>query len=535
MSSSIGMKGYMKGALLLTISAILVKILSAIYRVPFQNLVGDEGFYIYQQVYPFISFFVVWTSGGFAVAISKMLADVEMNTDAALKKSIISRTIFQYLVGLSLLFFSVLFFGADLLANIMGDDQLAPLLRTGSFVTLFMPLLALMKGTFQSQGQMTPVANAQVFEQLIRVTIILVGAFFIMANSHSLYATGNMAVIGTVIGEIAGVILLIYYTKKLKTFPKLKGLCEKKWPIIKEVTILSVSVSMSSLLLLCFQLIDSFTVYSLMVESGMVPQVAKETKGIYDRGQPLVQLGIVIASSLSIAIVPLVAVQSKKKTGRGARPFIQLTYRAALVFGVASSLGLIIVMPYVNEMLFETNSLQSVLSVCALQIVPLSIILTFTAILQGMGKLKVPFLILGGAICLKFIGNMTLVPTFHVLGSAISSSGALFLAAGLLIYYLKKITCIQLAPSSYYIKIAIASFAMTISIFLVSYLLQSASGFVLSSRLEAVLFGGILIVVGAFVFLTCVAKSKILSEKEWFLIPFGRKMAKYQLMLNKRK
>src|SRR5690606_17064235 len=97
MVSLFGMKGYMIDALLLTISAIVVKLLSALYRVPFQNLVGDEGFYIYQQVYPFISFFVVWTSGGFAIAISKMLADAEMSPNGAQKKMDICRTVFQYL------------------------------------------------------------------------------------------------------------------------------------------------------------------------------------------------------------------------------------------------------------------------------------------------------------------------------------------------------------------------------------------------------------------------------------------------------
>ena len=78
-SQSFGMKSYMKGALLLTIAALLVKILSAIYRVPFQNLVGDQGFYVYQQVYPFISIFVTWTAGGVAVAVSKLLANLDVN------------------------------------------------------------------------------------------------------------------------------------------------------------------------------------------------------------------------------------------------------------------------------------------------------------------------------------------------------------------------------------------------------------------------------------------------------------------------
>ena len=51
-----------------------------------------------------------------------------------------------------------------------------------------------------------------------------------------------------------------------------------------------------------------------------------------------------------------------------------------------------LVMPYLNEMLFKTNSLTEVLIVYVFQIVPLSIILTFTAILQGYGKLKTSFI-----------------------------------------------------------------------------------------------------------------------------------------------
>lgn len=56
-----------------------------------------------------------------------------------------------------------------------------------------------------------------------------------------------------------------------------------------------------------------------------------------------------------------------------------------------------------------------------------------------------------------------------------------------------------------------------------------------SNRLEAAMIGTILIAMGAYVFLTIVAKLRVLSEKEWFLVPFGRKMATYQLMLNKRR
>ena len=87
MSNDWNMKTYMKGAAMLTIAAIIVKLLSAVYRVPFQNLVGDEGFYIYQQVYPFIGIITTWTSFGFAVALSKILSDYKaLGKDYAISK-----------------------------------------------------------------------------------------------------------------------------------------------------------------------------------------------------------------------------------------------------------------------------------------------------------------------------------------------------------------------------------------------------------------------------------------------------------------
>ena len=539
MSERFDMKGYMKGAALLTIAALIVKVLSAIYRVPFQNLVGDEGFYIYQQVYPFMAIFVVWTSSGFAVAISKMLADNDLLKDKEQReerRSNILRIVFRYLTVLSLIFFVVLFSGSDMLAQMMGDAKLAPLLRTGAFIVLVMPALAILKGGFQSRGIMEPVAYAQVVEQTVRVCVILAGTFLIMTTTKSLYGAGRMAIAGTVIGEIMGFLLLAYLyklrfggfaTKQKKQLPSL--------PILKEVTLLSLSVSMSSLLLLGYQLVDSFTVYSLLVESGISETLAKETKGVYDRGQPLVQLGIVIASSLSLAIVPLVAHMSKKNTGRNATPFIQLTYRTSILFGWAASLGLVLVMPYVNTMLFKTDMLSEVLMLYVLQIVPLSIILTFTAILQGYGKLKKPALFLFMGFIVKVILNVMTIGSMGVLGAAIANNIGLLITAIALIYYLKKITDIKLAPASFYKKVGIASLSMAVVVIVWLQFVPILLGGFVSDRMVAVIAGLSAIGIGAIVMISVIAKLRVLAEKEWYLLPFGRRMAVYQLWLNRKK
>src|SRR5690625_5009713 len=72
-----GTNQLVRGALLLTLAGIVSKILSAGYRIPLQNLTGDYGFYIYQQVYPILGMVLVLSLYGFPTAISKIMATLK--------------------------------------------------------------------------------------------------------------------------------------------------------------------------------------------------------------------------------------------------------------------------------------------------------------------------------------------------------------------------------------------------------------------------------------------------------------------------
>lgn len=536
MSNEWNMKTYMKGAAMLTIAAIIVKLLSAVYRVPFQNLVGDEGFYIYQQVYPFIGIITTWTSFGFAVALSKILSDYKaLGKEYAIPR--IKKITFCYIGFISILFFILLFMGAGFLAEAMGDANLAQLLKAGSFVILLMPMLAVLKGDFQSDGRMQPVAYAQVLEQAVRVFVILFGTWIIMSTSFDLYKAGSMAMYGAVAGELAGVVLLSFIYWKSMKHTKIEKAQQNVpvWPIIKNLTLLSLSASISALLFLLFQLVDSFTVFQVLMESGMERQQAMEKKGVYDRGQPLVQLGIVIASTLSLAIVPLVAHRMGKNSGRTAVPFMQLTYRVAFTFGIAAALGLIVVLPYVNEMLFQTKEESITLMVFSFQIVWMSLILTLMAMLQGSGMVKIPtFFLLFGVLC-KWLLNSLLVPTYGVLGAAISGNVSLAIIYVLMCYYFKKTWNIQFAPAVFYKGITKASLLMIVCVVAYVVLGDAVLFDNLSSRIQSVVISLTAVMLGAAIFLVSIAKDRVIAEKEWFLLPFGRRMATFQLWLNKEK
>jgi len=525
-SASWNMKTFMKGASILTISAIIVKLLGAVYRVPFQNIVGDKGFYIYQQVYPFIGIFIVWTSYGFAVAVSKLLAGSTSRGEARA----MMRIAFTYLILLSLSFFIILTVFAPFFARSMGDPQLVPLLRAGAYIVLFMPALAVLKGSFQSEGRMVPVAVSGVGEQAFRVAVILVGTWIMMRAGASLYAVGEVAMWGAVVGEGAGVIILVLYFRNAY-----KGPLESvdTWQVVKELTVVSLSVSASSLILLLFQLVDSFTVLQFLVSSGLMTETAMETKGVYDRGQPLVQMGILIASTLALAIVPLIAHHTAKNKGIGALPFIRLTFRTAFLFGWAAAVGLALVLPFLNEMLFQTRDGSGALIIFTFQVFWLSLILPLTAMLQGAGKIKIPSLLLIGGLVLKVLANIVLVPLYGIAGAALAGNiGFAVITLGLVLYF-KKVWPIKLAPARFYGWITVAT------VFMVALVLPwmiLADRFLLAqlpSRIGSTLIALTSVSLGAAIFLFIVMKSRIILEKEWFLLPFGKRLATLQLLLSK--
>ncbi|MFC5590892.1 oligosaccharide flippase family protein [Sporosarcina soli] len=522
------MKTFMKGASILTISAIIVKLLSAVYRVPFQNLVGDKGFYIYQQVYPFVGIFIVWTSYGFAVAVSKLLAG---STKVEESKALM-RVAFSYLLILSLLFFVVLTVFAPFFARLMGDPSLSPLLRAGAYIVLVMPALAVLKGSFQSKGQMIPVAVSGVGEQAFRVAVILIGTWLAVRTGASLYTAGEVAIWGAVVGEIVGVVILALYFQNAFKGPFAKV---DTWRIVKELTVVSVSISASSLILLLFQLVDSFTIYNILLSSGFVADRAMEMKGVYDRGQPLVQLGILVASTLALAIVPLIAHHTTKQGGRGAVPFVRLTFRIAVLFGWAAAAGLALVLPYVNEMLFETRNGSLALILFSLQIFWLSLILPLTAILQGAGKVKVPTLFLLGGLGVKIIANLLLIPLWDITGAAIAGNiGFATTSLGLVLYF-KQVWPIQLAPRRFYGWVLVAT-ALMATVILPWMLVADGMLFdELPSRIGATLIAFTSVTAGAVVFLFIIMKSRIMTEKEWYLLPFGKRLATLQLRLHNRK
>ncbi len=517
-------KDVLKGAFILSIAALIVKVLSAAYRIPYQNIVGDIGFYIYQQVYPFYGIVLTLSTLGFPIIISKLIAEKEFS-----KKDILAAS-FLLLSVIALVMFGGLFWGAEWIASKMGDPDLTSLLKMVSFYYLLMPFTSILRGYFQGINNMVPTAVSQVTEQFIRVTTILVLTPFLIYQGYSLYDAGEGAVFGSIIGGILGLILLLVFFvwyKESQAIRDNKIHSEVFPPIIKVLLFQGFAFCISSLILVLFQLVDALHLYSLLRYSGMNEMAAKEWKGVYDRGQPLLQLGTVVANSLSLSIVPLVSSYVKKHLESELVSKIKYTLRVSVTIGVAATVGLICIMNPINQMLFTDVKGSVTLSIFSISILFSSIIMTLTAIIQSLNFYKAPVLIVLAGVVSKWFLDLWFIPRYQISGAAISTVLALLGMTIALSVILKNCVKAPLFMKREIWIILRSAVLMGFALFLFNSIFELFSN---QTRWESSLQALLGVGVGAIVFITTVLRSNLFTQEELVLLPFGYKL----IRLNKK-
>jgi len=522
-----------RGTLILTMGALFTKILSAFYRVPFQNIVGDVGFYIYQQVYPFYGIAIVLSTYGFPVVISKLYTEEIMKEKQGNIRQLFIISMF-FLYGFGFLCFLFLFIGSNWLAHYMKDPQLAQLLQLISFVFLIMPMVSLFRGFFQGSGYMLPTAVSQVGEQLIRVITILISAVFLVHFQYSLYTVGSGAVLGSITGGITAAFILLFFWLRMRRKERISNSYSfhQSRRIIKAFFLHAFPICISSMLLILLQLADSLNLFSQLVATGIESEQAKELKGIYDRGQPLIQLGTIVATSMSLSLVPLITKEKLQNNSGTLTEKIQLSLKSSILVGVGATMGLWGIIKPTNMMLFENTDGSDVLAVLGMLILFGSIIMTVTAILQGLGHTLFPAVVILAGFLMKYMLNLLLVPKLGTMGAAIASVASLVV---ILVVFMAKLHTIMgetIINKRFYAVILAAGICMLTMLNVYLYATDFTYRLVFSDRLTASIQALSAVILGGLTYIAVILRSNVFRESELSLLPFGSKLI---MFLPKRK
>lgn len=421
---------FVKQAAILAAAGILVRILGFLYRLPLTNMIGNVGNGIYAAGYNIYNFFLIMSSAGLPVAISKMIAE-----KVALEEYRNAKKIFNVSMivagGLSLLCAVVMAVGAEALCNIIKAPRSVSCIYTLSPTIFIVGVMAVFRGYFQGLHTTAPTAMSQLIEQVFNAVFSVVLAYFLIGYGVEYGAAGGTA--GTGIGALAGLILLIivyFTTKKTReaefVFDKANYRVEGFGEITKNLLKIAIPVITGTAIFSMTNLVDTFMVNDRLAAAGFDPTTVEDLYGqLNGKYVTLSTLPVSISTALATAVIPSIAASVVKKEKEIVQSKVDTTLRLTMMISIPAAAGLGALGVQILQMLFPNYPEGGILiQVGSFSVIFLALSQISTGVLQGIGKVKTPaFNAIWGALT-KIPVNYFLIaiPEINVVGAVISTT-----------------------------------------------------------------------------------------------------------------
>lgn len=446
------MSKLMKGTLVLTVAAIISKFIGSFFRIPLQNIAGDDVFGIFSLVYPIYMVILTISVAGIPLALSVVIAQAkEQGNDADISSYIYSAKRIAIFFGL--FSFVLVVSLSEPLANLIGGGELQFALIVVTATVLVAPYMAVHRGLFQGFGTMTPTAFSQVIEQLVRVATLLVLAYVLTKQGVATELTSGFILSSSILGVLAALFYLKGQLKKQDiALPAVELSREESKAVTSKLLKLAIPLSVGSLAIVLLAVIDSLVIPFTLQQSGGT--FSYQEFGVFSRGVTLMQIVTVFATTIVLPLVP----QLSKVDPEERQPLIQkaLKYNYLLVLG-PTSIALVLT-SQLNIALFTSNEGTFWIQIHLVTALAASVSAVLIGILQGMQKgieaAKLVLLVCG----IKLLTTTYFVWQFGFIGAAVSTLLVYIVLTALLVWKVKTTVEVPLFPK-YLVIYVLASLA----------------------------------------------------------------------------
>lgn len=442
-----------KGTAILTLGLFLSKALGLLYVIPFYAIVGAENIALYQYGYIPYNIALSIAISGAPLAISKFVSKYNALGDYATGRKILKGSMgVMILTGVAS--FLVLFFLAEPIANIVIADneqvftvkEIADVIRWVSFALIVVPMMSVVRGFLQGYSKMEPTAVSQLVEQIVRIIVVLVGAFFVVnfLNKSPTVAI-NFAVFAATIGSIASLGVLYIYWRKYK--PEIDHLLHNSPPageipvreMVTEIITYTIPFVLVGLVNPLYQLVDMLTFNQAMKSIGLA-SVSHTYLGMLNfLTHKFVMIPVMVATGFSMALIPIITGYYEKGNQVGISRSLDQTYQIMLYLTVPMVIGISVLSNELYQLLYSESDVgASILANYA----PVAILFGFytvtAAILQGIDRHKwILFTSLFGLL-IKLAINIPLIKLFETNGAILATTIGYIIAVGINIFIIKR-------------------------------------------------------------------------------------------------
>ncbi|MBP7278361.1 MAG: polysaccharide biosynthesis protein [Sedimentibacter sp.] len=524
-------ESFIKGAAILSIAGLFVKILGAVYRIPLTNLIGTEGIGHYQPAYNIYNLLLVVSLSGFPTAIAKMVSERR-----ALNNYKGAYQVYKiagwglFLIGLVSSIF-VLIFARNLVTFLGFPGSYYSMLAL--VPALFaVPLLSAYRGFFQGMQNMTPIALSQLIEQIFRVAVGLYLAYALAGTGLEEAAAG--ATFGASAGGIAALILIyimfIFSKKSIKEEISVSknNEAEPVQYVIKSLLYIAVPITIGASIAPLMGNMDSFIVSNRLAALGYTVEEYTDMFGeLSGTAQTLINFPQVFSTAVAMSLVPSITEAFTKKQGIRLNETANAGVKMSLIIGLPCGIGLFMLAEPIIALLYPSigpakhASSGALLEILSIGVIFLTLVQAFTAILQSVNKQFHPVKNLALGLIVKVVLSYMLIgiPNINIKGAAISTTFA-YLFVALFNWYDINKTKIKIDLIKVSSRALLSTAAMAVTVWISFSVILSAIG----SRNLATL--GSIAIAGT-VYVICLFITGAITKEDLELIPKGEKLKKF--------
>ncbi len=509
------------------LSNAIVKVIGALFSIPITNMIGGEGNGIFTVAYYIYTAMFVISTAGLPVAVSKMVAEANALGKYTEVKRIFRVAIITFSVigGIGT---SVMMIGARWFVERIGNSLAYYAVLAIAPSIFFVAIISAFRGYFQGLSNMVPTAISQVIEAAGKLVFGLLLTYLLIQKGYPLEIVVAGSIGGVTIGTVLSVLYIIIARVRAGSgLPEgaidssaVRGYGE----ITKRLIKIAVPITIGSSVLSITNLIDMGVVLNRLQDAGQTETEANFIYGCYNMAVKMFNMPQALIVALSVSIIPAVAAAYARKDNAKAAGTIMAALRFTGIMALPCAAGLAVLAHPILSLLYyripnEVNIAAPLLVLISPAVLLVALVSVTNAILQAMGRVKVPMvtIVIGGAI--KLMTNYMLVgtPGIEIYGAPIGTTlcyGTISILN--LIIISREIKGISAAKC--FIKPFVAAACMAVF----TYFAYIPLGAALGAKIGAVVTIGL----SAVVYIVMLIAIKALPREEVLMLPKGEKIAR---------
>lgn len=510
------------GFIILTISNVFSKALSLLY-IPFLiATIGDEGYGIYYAAYTVYAFIYMFALSGTSTVIPKVIAEYsgkgnELDAEASFKIGN------KMMIFMGFFMASAMFIGAKPLSTFIGYKKAYFAILSLSPSIILTAINSSYRSYFQGRHNMTPIALSQIIEQIGNTIFTILCSYLLMRISLELGVAGGA--LGTTIGALC---TFLYLFTKYKKDIKIKRDSKPRIKTDKEIFKYMINYSLPLIVSTGFiyagnNLIDVANIKSGLLKAGFNDSYATIRYGNFGNFMQLVNVPMIVISSLSLTIFPILAKANASKNKTTLKENIKRIFKISFLISIPSAIGLSVLSKPIFDMIFVSSLYKGsdIMRLGSFIIITYSLFQLSNTILNSVGRVYKGTLSAMLGVIIKIICNFILIPIAHIniYGAIIGLCASQAIPFILNYKHIKNHIGTKESLINTWTKPLISATLMGIVVHFLYRGLYLILNKLLSNYLSLSISILICIYIGAIIYIHCLVKTNGITEEDLSIVP----------------